>query len=265
MGFAIHAQALLRSAACLVFPAALIAGAVAQDGAARCFCLGAVFPATVPLAMLCSEAAESAWYVVADARLADAASTLGMSSYHFRDKITALWICAPCSGFACALYGSFLRRGQNTVAFSGRSFATRWLAPAMAMAALAALMIQLPTPDKQSGFAARVPLRTALCTFVPGALSVGAIEGRGRFRVFSAGAAILVLMPLVFAWGAWGARVWEHDGPWEVYGMSVARQFIVGTWVLAACFGLVCVFFHWLFQPGAAKALGRGDPTEKRG
>ncbi|HET6880432.1 MAG TPA: hypothetical protein VFI31_09770 [Pirellulales bacterium] len=247
MGFAIHTQALLRSAACLVFPAVLVAGAVARGGAVRLFCVGALFPTILPLAMLLFEASESAWYVVADARVADAANTLGMSSHGFQHRITALWIWAACSGFACALYGSWLRLGQNTATFNGRKFAARWLVAAMAMAALAALMIQLPAPAKQGGFIARIPLRTALCTFVPGALAAGAIEGRDRFRIFSAGAAILVLMPLILMWGA---KISEHDGQWEPSWLFDARHFIAGTWALALLFGGVTAFFHWLFQRG---------------
>lgn len=251
MGYAIHSQALLRAGVCAVFPAAAIAGASARDGALRAFCLGALFPTLLAPALLLLEAAESAWYLVADGRLTDAANSLGMQSAAFKDRITALWLCAPFNGLACALYGWWLRRGRGAAAQDARSSAARCLAGATVATALAALMVHLPGPDTQGGLFARIPLRLALCTFVPGALFVGAVEGRRRFRIFSAGAASFILMPQTFLWHHWMSH---FDGQLEPSWLFQSRRSIVSIWALALWFGGMCVFLHWLFQHGEPEA-----------
>lgn len=58
LGLAVRVQAWLRLAGCVVFPAALVAAAVACGGYSRAFCLGATLPAAIPLVLLSCGSAE---------------------------------------------------------------------------------------------------------------------------------------------------------------------------------------------------------------
>ncbi|HQU47327.1 MAG TPA: hypothetical protein PK867_31280, partial [Pirellulales bacterium] len=110
LGFAIHAQAWLRLAACVVFPAVVVASAVARGAYTRTFCLGALLPAAIPLVLVSLDFSVANDIELIDGRVAEEAiQDLGKESYGLAERITTLWACIPCMGLTGVLARWLLR------------------------------------------------------------------------------------------------------------------------------------------------------------
>lgn len=270
LGLAVHVQSWLRLAACVVFPAALVAAAVARGGYSRVFCLGALLPAAIPLVLVSYATPEPSGV------LADDFDHVSVLSHMLAERIAALWLCAPCVGFVCVIVRWFLPMPRQWDAHSRRKFIVR----ASSMAAVAACagwaMIALPqsanqpipwhdvglrvdrapvTIRTQPSVGRQLPLRMLLCLVLPAALGVIAAEGGGIVRAFCASGLLPALVPALLV-SAIDVVTAPIVGRWEPALTFHCRYFIFAMWALVPCFGLIAAGFHWLFQLGAPKANG---------
>lgn len=231
LGFAIHAQAFLRLAGCVVFPAMFAAGTLASRGYARAFCLGSMLPAIMPLALVCSSVS---WDKVPTGFI-KAVDPFQQWIWAFSAQIVRLWAAAPCVGLACIVARWLLRLGGGLAPSLGRLSRVPFLA--MAGACMAAADADPSLLDHLISFDARLALGTALRTLTPAILSVGAVESEGGFRAFCAGGSLAALVPVLHECNR-GIHD-SHDVPLIV-------------WALVPCVGLVSVTFYRLFQRGKA-------------
>jgi hypothetical protein len=284
LGFAVHVQSWLRLAACVVFPAALVAAAVARGGYSRALCLGALLPAAIPMVLVTYDLGpiNGGW--------ADAFTYLAVMSYMLSERIAALWLCMPCIGFICVLACWLLPAPQQCDAAARRSF-TVWLSFMVVFAVCAsAAMIALPpsqvgkhyldlskweplaigqSPSRaqigpQSSAWRQVPVRLVLCLAVPAVLAAVAVQGKGTVRTFCACGMLPALVPAMLVSGI-DILNQVLDGRWEPALTFQCRYFVCAMWALVPLFGLTGTFFYWLLQLGAAKANRRDDAVEKPG
>jgi hypothetical protein len=267
LGLAVHVQAWLRLAACIVFPAALVAAAVASGGYSRTFCLGALLPASVPLLVVSSISTDLS--SLNGGALADVFAYLGVISHMLSERIAALWLCMPCIGFICVLVCWLLPVPQQGDAAARRSFSV-WLSFMLVFAVCAsAAMIALPASDAKVGqpefklareashaqaapqFSVwrQVPVRLALCLAVPAILAAVAVQGKDTLRTFCACGMLPALVPALLVSGI-DILLVEFDGRWEPALTFQWRYWICAMWALVPVFGLTATCFHWLFQRG---------------
>lgn len=232
LGFAIHAQAFLRLAGCVVFPAMFAAGALASRGYARAFCLGSMLPAIMPLALVCSSVS---WDKVPTGFI-KAVDPFQQWIWAFSGQIVRLWAAAPCVGLACIVASWLLRLGDGT-AKPGRRRLSRAVFLALACACMAAADADPSLLDHLISFDARLAIGTVLRTLTPAILSVGAVESEGAFRAFCTGGSLAALVPVLHECNR-GIHD-SHDVPLIV-------------WALVPCVGLVSVTFYRLFQRSKA-------------
>ncbi|MGH7136686.1 MAG: hypothetical protein ACREHD_13165, partial [Pirellulales bacterium] len=246
LGFAVHVQAWLRLAACVVFPAALIAAAAARGGYSRAFCLGALLPAGVPLLLVLYGTAGILEFT-------NVFRGYAVLSHMLSERIGALWLCAPCVGFVCVVIRWFLSMSRQGDAYSRRRFIVR--ASFMSLVALCAswAIVALPssaTPTGNQrmfmrdtgpsvhgvftlavvkvtppGVWRQIPLRMLLCLVLPAVLGVGAVEGRGIVRAFWASGLLPALVPATLVSGV-DLVTHPIDGRWEPAAMFEWRYSI---------------------------------------
>lgn len=271
LGFAVHVQAWLRLAGCVVFPAALVAAAVARGGYSRTFCLGALLPAGVPLLLVL-------YGTAGVLELADVFPGYGVLSHMLSERIGSLWLCAPCVGFVCVVVRWFLMPRQCD-AEPRRKFIVRasFLAAVALCASWAIVALPssvTPTGDQrkytrdngpsvygvfvlvkqgkrvaQPGVWRQIPLRMLLCLILPAVVGVGAVEGRGTVRAFCASGLLPALVPATLVSGI-DVVTSPIDGRWEPAAMFEWRYSIFAMWALVPCFGLTGAMFYWLFRSG---------------
>lgn len=235
LGFAIHAQAPMRLAGCVVFPAMFAAGALAGRGHARAFCLGGGLPAAMPLVLaFCSVP----WKRV-PAGFAAAVGPFQEWIWAFAGQMLTLWAAAPCVGLACVVASWLLRLGGDGATRPGGGRLSRAVFLALVDGCIAAAGADLRPFDNFVSFDARLAIGTALRTLPPAILSAGLLEGAGAFRAFCAGGSLAALVPVLHECNR-GIHD-SHDAP-------------VIVWALVPCLGLLCAAFYWVFTRGKANA-----------
>lgn len=259
LGRAVHVQSWLRLAACVVFPAAIIAAAAARGGYSRAFCLGALLPVALPLVLMA--------YALGDrgVLLPGNVGYMSVISHMLSERIAALWLCAPCVGFVCVVVRWFLPTPRQWDTVARRKFLVR----ASLIAAVAACawwaIVALPSTATQNNLAwgviqrvlphpsvlRQLPLRMLLCLALPAVLGIGAVEGRGVVRVFCACGLLPALVPAMLVSGM-DIVISPIDGRWESVAMFHWRYSIFTMWGLVPCFGLTAACFYWLFHRGEA-------------
>lgn len=263
LGFAVHVQARLRLAVCVVFPSALVAAAVARGGYGRAFCLGALLPAAIPLVLVSSTAVYLRGGAVVEVFM-----YLSVVSHMLSERIAALWLSMPCVGFVRVVADWFLPMPSKWDAAARQSFLVRVALMTAVAGCASAAIIALPTSAPQIGASANVwhqlPFRLLLSLALPAVLGVGAVQHRGFVRAFCASGLLPALVPAVLVSGSEFLES-QFDGQWESAQMFECRYFILTMWVLVPLFGLTAVFFYWLFQLGAAKSNRTDDAVEKPG
>ncbi|HET6880431.1 MAG TPA: hypothetical protein VFI31_09765 [Pirellulales bacterium] len=272
LGLAVRVQAWLRLAACVVFPAALVAAAVAGGGYRRAFCLGSLLPAAIPLVLLSCASAEQRGEL----------AYIGVISHMLSERIAALWVCAPCVGFVCVVVRWFVPMPRQWDAKARWKFIVR----ASLMAAIAAgawwAIVALPTSATQNGLRylvvplapapsrtepsvwRQLPLRMLLCLVLPAVLGLGAVEGRGMVRAFCGGGLLPALAPVTVVSGidVMDAPIF---GRWEPAAMYHWRDSIFAMWALVPVFGLMAACFYWLFHRGGSMGNDYEHAVEKPG
>lgn len=235
LGFAIHAQALVRLSACTLFPAMVTAGIFSRHRPLRTFCIAAFPPMALPLILICFNAAITLMYAPV-IRFNDSIKPFQAAAWGWKDRIAGLWMCAPCIGFSGLCFRWILALDDEAASSFRRNFLVRFVVVAVVALGSAAVMLKLE-PDEHVSFLASLTIATALCLLLPALLGVVVVEGSGGFRAFSAGALLPALIPLFLLCDA-GIRIMD----W--------RYSIVTLWALMPVSGLACLFFYWLFQRG---------------
>jgi hypothetical protein len=256
---AVRIQAYLRLAECLLFPAILTAWAVARGGWERTFCIGAVLPAAMPMALVCYYARTLRQNLFAEIP-ASILEEFNWYSFWFTERITALWVGALLAGLGAVLFRWFLPNADMGDTEARRSVIVRATILACVLAFASVAMIALPESSDTGADASvfrQAPIRLILCLAVPAALAASAIEGRGNLQAFCACALFPALTPVMLV--LVGDTIeGQFAGRWEPSMFYQWRYFIVAMWALTPFFGLVCVFFQWLFRLGEAKDDDRG-------
>jgi hypothetical protein len=143
----------------------------------------------------------------------------------------------------------------NALMPSRPQFSLRMLLFVVVIVCLAAATLSpLPAGQEIASYA-QILLRAMLCIALPAMLTTGAIHERGYRRTFFVGAlfptATALLTVCVGIAGQWDTIIY---GPSEMLSLWQSTQgrawFIAGLWAFAPVCGLVCVFFHWVFQLG---------------
>lgn len=271
LGLAVHVQAWLRLATCVVFPAALVAAAVAYGGSSRAFCLGALLPAAMPLVLVAYALGDR------DVLIAGAFGYVSVISHVLSERIAALWLCAPCVGFVCLVARWWLPTPEQCGAHARRKLIVRvsvllvtaacagWAIVGLAPSAVEFTLLGHTRADGTGAYgivtAARMtqpsvwrelPLRMLLCLILPAVLGVAAVESRGMLRAFCAGGLPPALVTATLVSGIDVATA-VLQGRWEPALTFQWRYSIFAMWALVPCFGLTAAFFYWLFQRGGPK------------
>ncbi|MGH7136687.1 MAG: hypothetical protein ACREHD_13170 [Pirellulales bacterium] len=189
--------------------------------------------------------------------------------WYSRREFAIIWAMVPCASVVCLLLHWLSRMGERQPTRSGRSARTPFVRR-MAFFTVVAVVAATASiyPDQWPRFDEPLPLpisavakcllRIALTIVFPASLAVGAIRGRRYFRTFCIGgaAAMSVGMALMClrATGYGGSFRVPFDWSRQLSLLVLPWEMATPVWVFAPLFGVLCVFFHWVFQLGEAAA-----------
>lgn len=251
-------QGAIRMAICIMFPSFLLAGAVVTRSYARTLCIGGLFAASVPLATAFGplfDVIANHWLQTVPKPLDAFAHGLGF----LRRPFAVMWALTPCAAYACFFVHRLWRQGdeaRETATLSAAQIESR-----AALTAAAAVLTAIAAVGTQShGLFAAVqkPLMIALTVVFPALLVIGAVAGTGRFRVFCIGGALPATFALTWVcmWLARTVYYFDSATDWStaLACLTQHRRSTAALWACAPLVGMVCVFFHWLFQRGGFEA-----------